>query len=119
MTWVKLDDSVTEHPKCVGLSPAAWTLWLHGLTYCSRNLTDGQIPAAMLPRLSGVPNPAKAADELVAAGLWHDVDRGWEVHDYLEHQRSASDVDGDRAAARKRKQRSRDRQRNDHGEVTL
>lgn len=119
MTWIKLDDSVTEHPKCVGLSPAAWTLWLHGLTYCSRNLTDGRIPAAMLPRLSAVPNPAKAADALVDAGLWHKTDSGWEVHDYLEHQRSGADVEADRAAARNRKQASRARQRERHGQVTL
>lgn len=115
MTWVKIDDTVTEHPKCVELSPSAWTLWLHGLAYCSRNLTDGQIPAAMLPRLSGVSQPRKVAGELVNAGLWHTTDSGWEVHDYLEHQRSAEDVHAERAAAAERQRRARERR---NGSVT-
>lgn len=79
MTWIKIDDTVTEHPKCVALSSHAWTLWLHGLTYCSRNLTDGEIPGVMLPRLSGVPQPKKVAGELVKAGLWHEADGGYRL----------------------------------------
>lgn len=107
MTWLKVDDTVTEHPKCVGLSPAAWTLWLHGLTYCSRNLTDGHIPAVMLPRLSSIQTPKKAAQELTQAGLWHETSDGWEVHDYTEHQRSKADIETERAAARERRSRAR------------
>lgn len=90
--WVKVDVNVTEHPKCVALSPDAWTLWLHGLTYAGRNLSDGHIPTVMLSRLSGVPRPQKAADELVDAGLWDEIDEGWLIHDYLDHQRSAEEA---------------------------
>jgi hypothetical protein len=109
MTWLKIDDAMVEHLKCVNLSPFAWTLWLHGLCYCSRNLTDGHIPHAMLPRLSAITRAEKAAAELVDAGLWHRCEHGWEVHDYLQHQRSAEQVRTERAAAadRKRAERSR------------
>ena len=109
MTWVKVDDLITEHEKCVGLSDAAWTLWLHGLLYCSRNLTDGRIPAAMLPRLSAVKNPRKAAGELVSAGLWDERDGAWWVHDYLDHQRSKAQVEAEREAAAERQRKARER----------
>lgn len=125
MTWVKVDDLITEHEKCVDLSDAAWTLWLHGLLYCSRNLTDGRIPEGMLARLSAVKNPRKAAGELVEAGLWDHHDGAWWVHDYLDHQRSKAQVEAERAAAteRQRKARSRRESQRDtsvtHGPVTL
>lgn len=111
MTWIKVDDGITEHPKFAALTSDAWTLWLHGTTYASRNRTDGVIPAAMLPRLSGVKAPQKVAAELVAAGLWHHVDAGFEIHDYLEHQRSREQIDADRAAAEERQRRSRARRK--------
>lgn len=107
MTWIKIDDGITEHPKCVDLTSAAWTLWLHGLAYCSRNLTDGYIPTAMLPRLSAVSNPRKVADALVNAGLWHRENGGYQVHDYCDHQRSRADIEAERAAARERRHRGK------------
>lgn len=107
MTWLKIDDGMVEHAKCVGLSSDAWTLWLHGLCYCSRNLTDGHIPRAMLARLSALRAPKKAAVELVTAGLWHETGPGWEIHDYLAYQRSADQVNQEREAANERKRAGR------------
>jgi hypothetical protein len=111
VTWIKVDDGITEHPKFAALTSDAWALWLHGTTYASRNRTDGLIPAAMLGRLSNVKNPTRVAAELVAAGLWHEVDAGFEIHDYLEHQRSREQIDADRAAADERQRRSRARRK--------
>lgn len=102
MTWVKIDDQLTEHPKCIGLSPQAWTLWLHGLTYSSRNLTDGMVPKAFVPRLSSVPRPSSACSELVLAGLWVEEDDHYLIHDYTDHQRSAAQVKAEREATRRR-----------------
>jgi hypothetical protein len=107
-TWLKIDDTMVENPKFVDLSPFAWTLWIHGVSYCSRNLTDGRIPQAMLPRLTSITDPSRAAAELVDAELWHATEDGYEVHDYLEHQRSRADVEADRAKATERQRRSRD-----------
>jgi hypothetical protein len=100
-TWVKLYVEVTEHPKCVGLSDAGWTMWVHGLAYAGRNLTDGAIPDGMIGRLCGTKNPRKAADELVAAGLWDRTPDGYRIHDYTELQRSADEVEAQRAASAK------------------
>lgn len=100
-TWVKLYVEVTEHPKCVGLSDAGWTMWVHGLAYAGRNLTDGAIPDGMITRLCGTKNPRKAADELVDAGLWDRTASGYEIHDYTEMQRTADEVEQQRAGSAK------------------
>jgi hypothetical protein len=115
MTWVKIDDQVTEHPKCVSLSCEAWTLWLHGLTYCSRNLTDGTIPDAILSRLSPCRRPRKAAAELVAAGLWERIENAHHVHDYEKHQRTKAEIDDAKASAIERQKRSRERRQASNG----
>ena len=115
MTWLKLDDQVTEHPKCVGLSCEAWTLWLHGLTYCSRNLTDGVIPDAILTRLSPCRRPRKAAQELVDAGLWDRIENAHSVHDYAQHQRTRNEIDNLKKASMERQKRSRERRQASNG----
>jgi len=115
VTWLKLDDQVTEHPKCVSLSCEAWTLWLHGLTYCSRNLTDGDIPDAILSRLSPCRRPRKAAAELVAAGLWERVENAHHVHDYEKHQRTKAEILDSRTSASARQKASRTRRQASNG----
>ena len=44
MAWVKIDDHFDEHPKIAQAGPLAVAVWLAGLAYCNRNLTDGFIP---------------------------------------------------------------------------
>jgi hypothetical protein len=57
MTWVKIDDGFADHPKVIEAGPMASWLFLCGLTYCSRQLTDGFIPAGQLRRLADVDCP--------------------------------------------------------------
>jgi hypothetical protein len=99
VTWVKLDDHFDEHEKVVGLSEAAFRAFVEGLCYCSRNLTDGRIPAAKLKRLTRT----RTAGELVDAGLWHPNGDGVRVHDYLEFQPSSATIRAKRAADSERK----------------
>lgn len=115
MTWIKLDDQVTEHPKTAGLSCEAWTLWIHGLTYCSRNLTDGEIPKAFLPRLSPVRRVKKATQELVDAGLWVDEGARIQVHNYVKWQRSKSQIESDKESSHARQKASRERRKASNG----
>ncbi len=112
MTWIKLDDTIGEHPRFADLSPQAFTLWVLGLCYSSRNRTDGVIPDAIIPRLSNVRNPRRYADELVAAGLWQRDDTdptSTVIRNYLEHQRSREQIERETLSGRERKRRSRDR----------
>jgi hypothetical protein len=51
MSWVRLDDGAPGHRKIVGLSDAAFRLWIVGLTYCNQQANDGRFSAA-----SRIPN---------------------------------------------------------------
>lgn len=100
-TYIRVHDGMDDHPKIVGLSDGAFRLLMRAWSYCSRQLTDGRLPeAAWKDRGS-----AKSRRELVDAGLAHlpgfacdhsgcptPPPRHVQMHDYLEHQRSAAEV---------------------------
>lgn len=94
MAWIKLSDRLDEAPKIVGISPLAELMYIHGLMYANRNLTDGFIPTqvANFRLLDGADNADELAEELVQAKLWHVAENGFEVHDYLQHQRSSEEI---------------------------
>lgn len=110
MTWVRLDDSFPEHPKIARLGDTALAMFVVGLAYCNRNLTDGFIPnqvgLGQLRYCDG--NPVPAIRELEKVGCWDKVPGGWQVHDYFDYQPSRESVLKDREKERlkKRKQRS-------------
>jgi general stress protein YciG len=100
-TYIRVHDGMDDHPKIVGLSDGAFRLLMRSWSYCSRQLTDGRLPdAAWRDRGS-----AKARRELIDAGLAHlpghachhpecppPPPKHVQMHDYLEHQRSAAEV---------------------------
>ena len=92
MSWVRLDDGAPGHRKIVGLSDAAFRLWIVGLTYCNQQANDGRFSAASARIMTGYlasPELGRGAmAELCAAGLWAETADGFEVHDYLEYQPS-------------------------------
>lgn len=53
MPWVRVDDHFDEHPKMAAVGPVGWGVWLAGLAYCNRNLTDGFIPYAIAEGIGG------------------------------------------------------------------
>lgn len=91
MAWIKVEASVSRNPKFLKAGPAASWLWLCGLGYCQEGLTDGFIPFEAIDFL-GVKHAGRLAPYLVTAGLWELADGGWRVHDYLVHNKQASDV---------------------------
>lgn len=99
MAWLKIESSVARNRKFVKAGPAPSWLWVCGLAYCQEGLTDGFIPTEALEYL-GVKNSKQLAAHLVTAGLWDVVEGGWQVHDYLEHNRSQADVEAIRQARR-------------------
>lgn len=104
MPWVKLDDGFFDHPKALAAGPLGIAMFVAGLCYCSRHLTDGFIPAEAVPRLISLPpkQSARVSSDLVRAGLWRTCPGGFIVHDYLEYQPSRAQVNAERQAARKR-----------------
>lgn len=91
-TYVKVHDGLPEHPKFLAVGGDAGWLWLCGDCYCSRQTTDGRIPKALVPRLSDRADPMALAARLVDVGLWIDRGDHYEMHDYLEHNRSAAEI---------------------------
>lgn len=87
-TYIRVHDGLDEHPKVEPLSDAAFRLLMRSWFYCSRNRTDGRI-ADVIWKRRGTP---KARKELIDAGLADQRDGFVEMHDYLEHQRSAEEI---------------------------
>jgi hypothetical protein len=114
MTYVRVDDGYFEHPKVQTAGDEAAYLFLCALGYASRNLTDGFVPAAALPRLTSFKRPAALAAKLVNVNLFEHVEGGWQIHKYAEWQRTRAEVDEYRArnADKVKKWRERNRARN-------
>ena len=87
MAWLRIDDTVPEHRKMLAAGPAAAWMWVCGIAYCQRQLTDGFIPALAIPMLgvTGADRAKKLADVLVNVGLFEAVEGGYCVHDYHDH----------------------------------
>lgn len=93
MTWFKVDDKLYSHPKWLGLSKGARSLWVTAGSWCSDQLSDGFVPKTALLMFCGTPAEAK---QLVDAELWHEEAGGWQFHDWDEYQLTRDQVDGRR-----------------------
>ena len=91
MPWIRIDDHAPEHPKMLRAGASACWLWVCGLAYCSRHLTDGEIPAEALLTL-GISKAGDAAGRLVHERLWDEIPGGYRVHDYHDYQPSKAQV---------------------------
>lgn len=93
--WIKLSNSINENEKIVEVSNAAQLMFIYGLCYASRNLTDGVVPRSIAHRkLVDLPSDKakELAEELVGVGLWIEVDNGYNTPSYLEHQTSKEKI---------------------------
>ena len=116
MGWVRIDDNFADHPKIIGLSDAAFRLFITGLCYSNRQLTDGIIPYQMVNAWVG-DDPSKPSDELEDQNLWERVDKGFRIRSYDEYQPTKQQVEKQRAEARERIKRYRESKSN--GNVTV
>lgn len=128
MAWIRIDDHFDEHPKHAQVGPLGWALWMAGLAYSNRNLTDGFIPWAIAQHLvcwdyleppdeeghqkritiavtSGMVGDDVQADRiielLVAAGLWESCDGGFYIHDYDDYQLTKAQIEEIRETKRR------------------
>lgn len=86
MPWFKVDDKLHDHRKARAAGSTAMGVWLLAGSWAADNLTDGFIPATILPRW-GRP---RDASRLVEVGLWHadeqEGEKGWRFHEWAERQ---------------------------------
>jgi len=102
--FARIDDDYYDHPKILAAGPAAERLWVRGIAYCNRYLTDGLLADSAVRRLADDDDAARLAERLVSVGLWERVPGGYRVHDFLDYQPSAE-------AVKRERQRNADRAR--------
>lgn len=101
-TYIRVHDGLDDHPKIEGLSDAAFRALVRCWALCSRQLTDGRLTDAAFRNRAKTP---KVRRELIDAELVHGPafrcshehcppppDGHVQMHDYLDHQRSAAEV---------------------------
>jgi hypothetical protein len=87
-TFVRLDEGYDEHPKVMPLSDAAFRAHVEAILWASRNEARYRIPKAVVAKKWR----PKVVRELVDARLFDDDGDVYEVHDYLDFNRSAEEI---------------------------
>lgn len=91
-TYITVHDRMPENRKIRPLSDKAFRTLFELWCWCSQERNDGKIEARAL-KTFGTP---RARSELISAGLIEptgDEDGSYQVHDYLEHQRSRAQIE--------------------------
>lgn len=113
--FFRVDVGFWDHPKAIAAGRDGRGLYLCSIAWSRSQLTDGRIPAYVLPLLAfkdGMPidSASAAADRLIEVGLWERTADGWQIHDYAEHQQTTDDIEKQRAEWRDRKNAQRTRE---------
>lgn len=132
MVWARIDDQILDNPKIARAGVYGFALHVAAITWCCRNLSDGQIPYARVTALltcdrihfdtsnpMALPDgpssmvgdegldPHTIAAHLIECGLWRRTDGGYEIHDFLEYNPSREQVDRKRGGASERQAKKR------------
>lgn len=102
--WIRLDDDFPLNAKAMAAGKDARALHVAAICWSNRNLTDGRIPKRLAGAVAieaGVKPGAVVA--CVAAGLWVEREDHFELHGYLERNRSKAQIEKERARWRKSK----------------
>lgn len=107
---VQISVNQHRHIKFRGIGGNAIALW-HGCLQHSKDAKADGFVASCVPRVvcayAGIKRAKPAINALVKNGLWIEVEGGWQMHGYLDHQTSAADDEAKRAAwAQRARQRA-------------
>ncbi len=103
MTWTSLDDAWDDDPKLLKavsrVGNDALAVWVRGVTYCNRLLTDGKILGAKLRSFAPAHRrPQHVVDALVDVGkLLALGDDEYMIRDFLDWNESRADVEAKRS----------------------
>lgn len=113
MTWAALSDDVIAKMQHDSLPRDDQLLYVEGLVYATRLLTDGDLPAD-LTRFTTHPQAAEGALRLLTLGYWQVSANGYVIADFLKTNRSAEQVEKARDRSRVRQHRARLHREGDH-----
>jgi len=109
--WAKLDDALIDHHKIADAGAQlgkngqglALAIYVVGLMYGAKHLTDGYLSQAVVANFRHVAEPLRVADALTKVKLWEKVPGGFKIHDYHEYNPGSTAVKEHRANDRQRK----------------
>ena len=115
--WLKIDDGLIEHPKMYRAGvhlggrygrQRAFSVYMAGLSWASRQLADGEIPGETVRSFVIDPRPIDVAFVLSLPDvlLWHRDGDLYRIHDYFHHNPTAETVKKKRDEDRLRKRLS-------------
>lgn len=87
--YARIDNNAPWSPKIQAFTDAEFRAWIKSICYADQYRTDGHIPQHAL--LTVCPSK-RVRDGLVEKGGWEPNGAGVYVHDYLQHQRSAAQI---------------------------
>ncbi len=105
MSWAKIDDHASEHPKLLAAGLEAMGLWVCGLMFANRQKArDGLILESQLPLLYPVDSAKRdeICSRLVSVGLWRKVKGGYRIHQFNEWNKTKEQLDAEREGSRER-----------------
>jgi hypothetical protein len=94
--YIKIHHGMPDHPKIEVLSDSAFRLLVSLWCWCDRHDTDGKVTLPVWERRGS----KRARQELIDGHLAHIHPAHVELHDYLEHQRSAEQKQAAKERAR-------------------
>jgi hypothetical protein len=93
MTWFRLDDNGTFHPKVVRARNEAWGAFCRAGQWCAKHLTDGIIPRDVALAIA----PQRVWIRLISVGfLEENGPESYRLHDYLDWNLPAVEVKAER-----------------------
>ena len=109
VSWFKMDDGFPDHPSMVDMTADDGWQWVCMIAYASKYRTDGFVPRMQAYRCSTVSDAGGTLARLVELGrLTVDAERdGYWVVNYLDHQRSRTEIEADQERNRERVKRYR------------
>lgn len=116
--WAKLDDGLLDHAKLLEAGRAcrlarrsqdgriyALGLFSFFLLWANKHLTNGFMSLAVIEELNLISRPLDAVKIMVKAGFLDEVDGGYKIHDYHDHNPKAEEIEEKRRRDRERKQK--------------
>lgn len=101
----QVDSDFYDHPKTIGMSDAAFALWVRAGSFSAAKLTDGFVAEDVLAHT--LRYEVGIADELVRRGLWSRVKGGYRFRQWDERNLTRSRVEKARTDDRERKREER------------
>lgn len=109
--WHKSSNKLWSNTKIVEVieeHPHAYAVWSISIAYAADKMTDGFIPRLIAQRFLGATKKDIAV--LEERRLWERVEKGWQIHDYLEIQTPAARIQEVREQTKNRVQKFRSKQ---------